>query len=226
MKKLFSRPAIMILLGAMIGGFLLILLVQSNASLTADTPDILSRVQSNRVILGIGIGLVLAAVILAVVVARWTRVHSSEATTGGFATVPFSPSGTEPANILDMKETRSNPTRPATIPTRPQAPIAYLVRTNGQPILIQFPDFSIGRHRDNHLVVNEPHVSRQHARIVMQHGHFMLCNLSQIGTIVNNMPVHQATILHGGEQIRIGTAEFRFTLPTPQAAPSPTRQPL
>jgi hypothetical protein len=229
MKKLFSRPALLILLGVMMTGFLLILLVQFNPSLGTNAPaaDLILRAESNRVVLLIGIVLVLAALVLAVIVARASRMHvpHSEATTGGFATVPFMPAGTESSYALDRKATHSDPTRPVTLPTRPQAPIAYLIGPGGQPVVIQYPDFSIGRHRDNHLVVNEPHVSRRHARIVMQHGHFMLCNLSQIGTLVNSVPVHQATILQGGEQIRIGTVDFRFTLPTQQVISSPTHQP-
>jgi hypothetical protein len=229
MKKLFSRPAIMILLGVTIAGFLLILLVQLNRPLGENAPavDVILRAQSNQVVLFMGIALVLAALVLAVMVARSRgRVSHSEATTGGFATVPFTPSGTQPFNPLSVEAVQSSATRPATIPTRPAPPLAYLFSPEGHPIAIHHADFSIGRHRDNHLVVNQPHVSRRHARIVMQHGHFMLCNLSQIGTVVNNAPVHQATILQGGEQIRIGTVDFRFALPTTQAVPSPTRQPL
>jgi hypothetical protein len=226
MKKLFSRPGMIILFGTMTAGFLFIL-AQFNAPSGADASltDVILRAQPNQVVLLIGILLVLAAIILSVFVARWSRVPRSEATTGGFATVPFMPSATQPANPLDAQDMPSTSTRPPTIPTRPQAPIAYLIGPGGQPIVIQHSDFSIGRHRDNHLVVKEANVSRRHALIVMQHGHFMLRNLSQIGTLVNNIPVHQATILQGGEQIRIGTVDFRFALPTPQVAPTPTRQP-
>ncbi len=219
MKKLFSRPSVIVLMGVMIAGLLLIALVQANPplALNASRTDMMLRAQSTGVILIMGIVLFGAASLMILVMSLWLRLtQQHHATTGGFTT--FTPSAAS-RNTWTPDDTQSKPTRPATLPNRPvpMAPLAYLVSPNGQSIAIQRADFAIGRQRENDLVIKDLYVSRRHARIVMQHGHFMLCNLSKVGTFVNQAPVHEATILRGGEQIRIGSADFHFALPTQQS---------
>lgn len=216
MKKLFSQPSMVLLLGAMLAGFLLIGLVQLNQPL-GDSPtptDAVLRAQSSSLVLFIGVAMVLLAALLGVVMYIWSNSLTTHnpSTTGGFDSVPSVSS--IPSQTLTPEDTRSQGTRPASLAARP--PLAYLIGPDHQSVVIRSTDFTIGRSEDNHLVLNDPRVSRHHARIVMQHGHFMLCNLSKGGTVVNYRPVMQAAVLQGGEQLMLGPIELRFTLPTQQ----------
>jgi hypothetical protein len=219
MKKLPPRPASVMIIGAVIAGFLLILLVQANQPLggNASVSDMALRTQSNEIVRSIGIVLVVVAFLLGLVLYIASYTSQSHNTTGGFQSA--TPVPTRAASSVSA-ETRSKGTRPASFPMqRPSVtPLAYLIGPGNQSVVIQHADFSIGRSRSSHLIISDPHISRHHARIVMQHGHFMLVNLSKSGTFVNMRPVYEATVLQGGDTIRIGTADFRFTLPTQQSA--------
>lgn len=62
---------------------------------------------------------------------------------------------------------------------------------------------NIGRHPDNHLVLNDPRVSRQHAQLRAVRGKYILFDLGSVGgTTVNNLRVHQA-ILSSGDVIAL-----------------------
>jgi len=61
---------------------------------------------------------------------------------------------------------------------------------------------SIGRHADNHIVIDDPMVSRQHARLTWQANTFLLEDLgSANGTWVNHVRITNPVILRGGELI-------------------------
>jgi|DewCreStandDraft_4_1066084.scaffolds.fasta_scaffold00003_600 hypothetical protein len=62
---------------------------------------------------------------------------------------------------------------------------------------------NIGRHPDNHLVLDDPRVSRQHAQLRAVRGQYMLFDLGSAGgTMVNNQRVRQA-ILSSGDVISL-----------------------
>ncbi len=62
---------------------------------------------------------------------------------------------------------------------------------------------NIGRHPDNHLVLDDPRVSRQHAQLRAVRGQYILFDLGSVGgTTVNNLRVHQA-ILSSGDVIAL-----------------------
>lgn len=57
---------------------------------------------------------------------------------------------------------------------------------------------NIGRHPDNHLVLDDPRVSRQHAQLRAVRGQYLLFDLGSAGgTLVNNQRVHQAVLSSG-----------------------------
>ncbi|MFN3309189.1 MAG: FHA domain-containing protein, partial [Anaerolineales bacterium] len=57
---------------------------------------------------------------------------------------------------------------------------------------------NIGRHPDNHLVLDDPRVSRQHAQLRAVRGHYLIFDLGSAGgTLVNNLRVRQATLSSG-----------------------------
>lgn len=69
---------------------------------------------------------------------------------------------------------------------------------------------AIGRRGDNDIVLDDPSVSASHAWIMNQQGHYVIMNtLSTNGTFVNGQRVHEA-LLHHGDRIRLGLAEFVF----------------
>lgn len=73
--------------------------------------------------------------------------------------------------------------------------------------LRQFP-FLLGRGPDNHLILRDSRVSRNHARIVHHEGACVLEDLeSRHGVWVNGTRVERRTVLHGGEKIEFGVAD-------------------
>lgn len=57
---------------------------------------------------------------------------------------------------------------------------------------------NIGRRADNHLVINDPRVSRVHAQIRPIKGHYVIFDLnSKGGTFINNKRISQATLTRG-----------------------------
>lgn len=57
---------------------------------------------------------------------------------------------------------------------------------------------NIGRHPDNHLVLDDPRVSRQHAQLRAVRGQYVLFDLGSAGgTTVNNQRIRQANLSSG-----------------------------
>jgi len=68
----------------------------------------------------------------------------------------------------------------------------------------------IGRQLDNEIVIDDMSVSGCHAWITQQHGRCIIMNtLSTNGTFVNDKRIHEV-VLHHGDHIRLGQAEFVF----------------
>jgi hypothetical protein len=69
----------------------------------------------------------------------------------------------------------------------------------------------IGRSLECNLTVEDPLVSRQHARIAVDDEGGIVEDLaSRNGVRVNGIVVHTATRLHDGDRVRIGTQDFVF----------------
>lgn len=70
----------------------------------------------------------------------------------------------------------------------------------------------IGRSLDCHLTIEDPLVSRRHARIVVTDTGAHIEDLgSRNGVKVNGAPIRQATALRNGDRLRIGTQELVFS---------------
>jgi len=70
----------------------------------------------------------------------------------------------------------------------------------------------IGRSLDCHLTIEDPLVSRRHARIVVTDSGAQIEDLgSRNGVKVNGAPIRQATTLRNGDRLRIGTQELVFS---------------
>ncbi len=82
--------------------------------------------------------------------------------------------------------------------------------TKGLEIELQEGDNDVGRDPSLYLVIDDPSVSRQHARLVVKAGKFTVIDMrSSNGTFVNNRRVDQAE-LTSGDLVRFGNLEFRF----------------
>ena len=69
----------------------------------------------------------------------------------------------------------------------------------------------IGRATCAALRVDDPSISREHARILHQGGFWQIMDLgSSNGTLVNEMPVRGVCRLMNGDQLRLGSCKFLF----------------
>ncbi len=70
----------------------------------------------------------------------------------------------------------------------------------------------IGRSLECHLTIEDPLVSRKHARIHVSEAGAQIEDLSsRNGVKVNGAPIGQPTVLRNGDRLRIGTQELVFT---------------
>jgi Nif-specific regulatory protein len=77
---------------------------------------------------------------------------------------------------------------------------------------------SMGRSRDNTIVLRDEHASRLHARIFFLEGQWHVQDFSLNGTLVNNERITQKSPLQHGQEIRIGNVRLRFNLQDPMAS--------
>ena len=77
---------------------------------------------------------------------------------------------------------------------------------------------SLGRSRDNTVVLRSEHASRLHAKVFFENGRWYVRDFSLNGTLVNGERIPQQAELDHGNEIRIGDIRVRFTLK--DAAPS------
>ena len=73
---------------------------------------------------------------------------------------------------------------------------------------------SIGRDADNSIVLRDAHVSRHHARISLEDGHYWIQDLkSQNGTLLNGQVAVDRRQLEPGDQFAIGGATMTYVAP-------------
>ncbi|NMB75889.1 MAG: FHA domain-containing protein [Myxococcales bacterium] len=95
-----------------------------------------------------------------------------------------------------------------------QAPVPLLVGTRGPTKDIEIEldegDNSIGRDPNSTVAIEDPSISRMHARLQIQAGRFTLIDMrSSNGTFVNNKRIEQVDLV-SGDVLRFGNLEFRF----------------
>lgn len=84
----------------------------------------------------------------------------------------------------------------------------------------------IGRAQHCDIVINEPSISAEHARLTREGGGWRIANLlSTNGTFVNGKRATRAVLQHG-DHIRVGRIDFVFEAPAQQPAPATDRRPL
>lgn len=81
------------------------------------------------------------------------------------------------------------------------------------PIWVLDKSFTIGSSEDNNLILDEPSVNPQHAKIVKQDGTYLIKDMgSQSGTYVNKRRVNQIE-LHSKDKLHIGDVELEVLDP-------------
>ena len=93
---------------------------------------------------------------------------------------------------------------------------AFLIVEGKRAISLERSITTIGRKPDNHIVINDQHVSRYHAQIHKINDSFVLIDLeSTVGTSINGIKVSQA-FLKEGDVISIGGIPLLFGIGTPK----------
>jgi hypothetical protein len=87
---------------------------------------------------------------------------------------------------------------------------AQLIIGGEQIVLLEEPIINLGRSRDNHVVVDDPYVSRHHAQIRLRFGRYTLFDIqSQSGTYVNDVRIREHP-LQAGDVIRLGKIQIIY----------------
>ena len=93
---------------------------------------------------------------------------------------------------------------------------AFLIVEGKRAISLERPITTIGRKPDNHIVINDQHVSRYHVQIRKFNDSYVLIDLeSTVGTSINGSKVSQA-FLKDGDVISIGGIPLLFGIGIPK----------
>jgi pSer/pThr/pTyr-binding forkhead associated (FHA) protein len=70
---------------------------------------------------------------------------------------------------------------------------------------------TLGRHRENTIVLRDRHASRRHAEVVPESGRWLLRNLSTTnGTKLDGQRILEPAVLRDGQAVGIGDTILRF----------------
>jgi hypothetical protein len=130
-----------------------------------------------------------------------------------FPTVVLSPSASVPRHEVRVSaESARAPVSTSVIGPAEEAeqsqspPYAHLIVERTREIPLTQPVINIGRRLDNHIIIDDPRISRQHAQLRLRQGRYVLFDLgSSRGTTVNGQAVEEC-ILQPGDCISFGGA--------------------
>ncbi len=95
-------------------------------------------------------------------------------------------------------------------PSEPRPPNAHLIIDGRRIVPLEQAIISIGRGRDNTIVLDDPYVSRMHAQIRLRFGYYTLFDTdSQAGLFVNNVRIREHR-LQPGDVIRMGATSILY----------------
>jgi len=84
---------------------------------------------------------------------------------------------------------------------------------SGGPFELEERAYGIGRSSTNDIVLHDPSVSRQHARIFARSGRFVVADSGSTGgTRVDGEPVKAERVLRGGETITVGEVALKLEM--------------
>jgi len=101
---------------------------------------------------------------------------------------------------------------------------AYLIVNGAQVFPLSMPVVSIGRRSDNHIILDDPRVSRTHAQLRAINGQFVVFDLNSTGgTFVNGARIQTAG-LAPGDVISLAGVPVIYGEDTPPSQPDPLDQ--
>jgi hypothetical protein len=108
----------------------------------------------------------------------------------------------------------------------PALPRAFVILDGARTIPLQHSIVSLGRRFDNHIIVDDPRVSRAHAQLRLRFGHYVVYDLGSTGgTFVNGQRVDEC-VLRPGDVISLGGVTLIYGEDGPGTAPPrPSRAP-
>jgi pSer/pThr/pTyr-binding forkhead associated (FHA) protein len=75
---------------------------------------------------------------------------------------------------------------------------------------------NIGRKLDNHIVIHDPRISRNHAQLRLMEGQYMVLDLNSTGgTMVNGKSITKS-VLYSGDSISLAGVELKFVQDAPR----------
>ncbi len=101
-------------------------------------------------------------------------------------------------------------------------PGAFLIVNGNQTLPLRQAVINIGRRQDNHIIVDDPRVSRAHAQLRAIRGHYVLFDLnSSGGTFINGQRIRQQT-LRPGDVISLSGVPVIYSEEIPQQSSDTT----
>jgi hypothetical protein len=116
------------------------------------------------------------------------------------------------ANHIDQHKSATAVMERIDLPPEVQTPPpnAQIIVNGQQVIPLTETLVNIGRSRENHIVLNDPHVSRHHAQLRLRFGSYTLFDTSsQSGTLVNDVNIREHR-LQPGDVIQIGKTRLVY----------------
>jgi pSer/pThr/pTyr-binding forkhead associated (FHA) protein len=139
------------------------------------------------------------------------------------SSVPAKPAEiTEPAQIPspdDASNTPKGPMSPSISKTEPEqkapAGFAYLILHGTRIIPLTQPLVKIGRQMDNHIILEDPRVSRTHAQLRLVNDRFVIIDMNSTGgTFINGQRTTQS-VLYPGDVVSLAGVKFVFSQEAP-----------
>lgn len=137
-------------------------------------------------------------------------------------TTPFmKENGAAPASMLDLAPTVQTPIQPTTAPMAPisgqqEAPARLVVVSSnfaGQEFVLDKAAVVIGRTDENDVVINHRSISRHHAKIVREGGHYHIVDLQSANGVRVNGEEYGKVELRKGDHVDLGHVRLRFVAP-------------
>ena len=102
---------------------------------------------------------------------------------------------------------------PKNVKTMPSS--AFLI-VNSQVFPLQKELVNLGRKLDNHIVIHDPRVSRNHAQLRVMEGQFVILDLNSTGgTFVNGQRITKS-VLYSGDTITLAGVNMKFVQDAPK----------
>ncbi|HXU68872.1 MAG TPA: FHA domain-containing protein [Polyangia bacterium] len=137
-------------------------------------------------------------------------------------TTPFlKENGAAPAAMLDMAPTVQTPIQPTQqgappISGQQEAPARLVVVSSnfaGQEFVLDKAAVVIGRTDENDVVINHRSISRHHAKIVREAGHYHIVDLQSANGVRVNGEEYGKVELRKGDHVDLGHVRLRFVAP-------------